>query len=431
MVEKGYKLTELGAIPEEWKLTILDELGTSNRPAIKAGPFGSSLKKSFYVKSGYKIYGQEQVIANNFLLGNYYIDKERFEELKSYDVQPGDILISLVGTFGRAVVVPNNIEPGIINPRLVRLSLNLNKVEPFFIKYWLASSIIQNLLNDVAHGGTMGVLNVKTFKSLSLVLPPLPEQKKIVSILSSVDEAIEKNQAVINQIEVVKKGLMQQLLTKGIPGWHKEYKLTELGAIPEEWGFVTLKEVCEWIGVGIASSATHAYSDKGIPMLRNLNIKEGYINSSDLLYLTPEFAHNNLNKQIKTGDLITVRTGYPGISAVVPDKFNGCQTFTTLISRPLNRLINSDFLCYWINSEYGKQFVFSSKFGGAQQNLNVKMIEKMPLVLPPLSEQKEIASILTSIDQRLEAEKAKKAQLETLKKGLMQQLLTGKLRVKI
>ena len=183
--------TNLIYVPDNWELTKLSQLKTHDRPAIKAGPFGSSLKKSFYTKSGYKIYGQEQVIANNFSIGNYYIDSNRFETLKTCIVKPGDILVSLVGTFGKAIVVPDNIEPGIINPRLIRLSLAPDKVEPNFIKYWLESSIVQNLLSGIAHGGTMGVLNAKALKSLNILLPPLPEQKKIAAILSSVDRVIE------------------------------------------------------------------------------------------------------------------------------------------------------------------------------------------------------------------------------------------------
>ncbi|TFH42365.1 MAG: restriction endonuclease subunit S, partial [ANME-2 cluster archaeon] len=208
-----FKQTEIGEIPEEWDLTSLANLGPPDRPAIKAGPFGSALKKSFYVNHGYKVYGQEQVISGDFSIGNYYIDANLFEKLKTCAVHPGDILISLVGTFGKSVVAPHNIEPGIINPRLVRLALEPSLVEPFFIKEWLGCSDTQKQLKGVAHGGTMGILNAGTFKSLQLPLTPLHEQRHIVNILSSFDETLKAEHAKLQQNFRIKKGLMQDLLT--------------------------------------------------------------------------------------------------------------------------------------------------------------------------------------------------------------------------
>jgi type I restriction enzyme S subunit len=201
-------------------------------------------------------------------------------------------------------------------------------------------------------------------------------------------------------------------------------KQTELGEIPEEWRIVTLQDVCDWIGVGIASAATHAYTDVGVPMLRNQNIKEGYIDSSDLLYVTPDFDKKNKTKRIRQGDVITIRTGYPGISAVVPPKFDQCQCFTTLISRPLFDILSPEFLCCWINSDKGKSFVLSGQAGGAQQNFNVGVLRKMPLPLPPLPEQKRIAEILSSVDEAIASTQAVIDQTRKVKQGLLQQLLT-------
>lgn len=197
----------------DWEVKKLGELGTSTRPAIKAGPFGSALKKSFYVKEGYKIYGQEQVIAKDFSIGNYYIDKQHFEYLKSCAIQPNDILISLVGTFGKVVVVPNGVEPGIINPRLIRLSLDLDKVYPYFIKDWLISSTTQQLLEQTSHGGTMGIINAKTLSLLPVTLPPLPEQKAIAQILSDMDAEIAALEKKRDKYKAIKQGMMQELLT--------------------------------------------------------------------------------------------------------------------------------------------------------------------------------------------------------------------------
>jgi len=113
-------------------------------------------------------------------------------------------------------VAPHNIEPGIINPRLVRLALEPSLVEPFFIKEWLECSETQKQLKEVAHGGTMGILNAGTFKSLQLPLPPLHEQRHIVNILSYFDETLKAEHAKLQQNFKVKKGLMQDLLTGSV-----------------------------------------------------------------------------------------------------------------------------------------------------------------------------------------------------------------------
>ena len=151
-----FKQTAIGEIPEDWVVDKIGQLGQKGKPAVKAGPFGSSLRKSYYVSEGYRVYGQEQVLAGDLSIGDYYIDEERFKSLRSCEVRAGDILVSLVGTFGKAVVVPANAEPGIINPRLLRLSLDPQLVLPEFFCFWLRNGGTQKLLADAAQGGTMG-----------------------------------------------------------------------------------------------------------------------------------------------------------------------------------------------------------------------------------------------------------------------------------
>ena len=155
----GFKKTKLGLIPEDWAVRELFTLGSSDRPTVKSGPFGSSLTKDRYVPDGYKIYGQEQVIRGDSSFGDYFITKEHYNELKSNSVKPGDVLISLVGTFGNVLVIPKGAQEGIINPRLVRLSFNEMVIAPKFFEYFFASKISQNQLNQRVQGGTMGVLN--------------------------------------------------------------------------------------------------------------------------------------------------------------------------------------------------------------------------------------------------------------------------------
>jgi len=151
--------------PMGWEVCALHH-SVLGKYGIKAGPFGSALKKTDYVSSGIRVYGQEQVIAGSFEIGDYYIDEHKFEKLKSCEVKSGDVLISLVGSFGKALIVPNNVKKGIINPRLLKISLNGKKLIPeFFIEMFRLASI-QSKLRVLSHGGTMGILNAGILKEL-------------------------------------------------------------------------------------------------------------------------------------------------------------------------------------------------------------------------------------------------------------------------
>ena len=165
--EAGYYRHEL---PEGWAWSGCEQLASYEKYAIKAGPFGSALKKSFYTPSGYKIYGQEQVISGDPFYGDYYISQDKFEELKSCAVKPGDLLISLVGTAGKVLILPDDIKPGIINPRLLKLTLNRDIVDVHYIKIYLESPLVKGFFQLVSHGGTMDILNLGILKKLSVPL---------------------------------------------------------------------------------------------------------------------------------------------------------------------------------------------------------------------------------------------------------------------
>ena len=168
-------------IPDSWRTVSFDHIAVANNNALKAGPFGSALKKEFYVEKGYKIYGQEQVIAGDPFIGDYYIDEKKFAELESCAVSTGDILISLVGTIGKILVLPDGIEPGIINPRVIKLSLDASLVYPMFIKVLIGSPYAVDFFKENSHGGTMNILNLSILRALPLPLPPLAEQRRIVA----------------------------------------------------------------------------------------------------------------------------------------------------------------------------------------------------------------------------------------------------------
>lgn len=196
--------------PMKWIVSKIEDIAAQEKNALKAGPFGSALKKEFYVRSGYKIYGQEQVICGDASFGDYYIDEEKYKELKNCAVQAGDILISLVGTYGKTLIMPDNYEAGIINPRLMKITLNKNKVTPIYFKYYFESNALKASMDANTHGGTMGILNLGIIRQMKIQVPPLSLQNQFATFVERVDQQKQTVQQSLEKLELMKKALMQE-----------------------------------------------------------------------------------------------------------------------------------------------------------------------------------------------------------------------------
>lgn len=196
--------------PMKWIVSKIEDIAAQEKNALKAGPFGSALKKEFYVRSGYKIYGQEQVICGDASFGDYYINEEKYKELKNCAVQAGDILISLVGTYGKTLIMPDNYEAGIINPRLMKITLNKNKVTPIYFKYYFESNALKASMDANTHGGTMGVLNLGIIRQMKIQVPPLSLQNQFAAFVERVDKQKQTVQQSLEKLKLMKKALMQE-----------------------------------------------------------------------------------------------------------------------------------------------------------------------------------------------------------------------------
>ncbi len=164
-------------------------------------------------------------------------------------------------------------------------------------------------------------------------------------------------------------------------------------------------------------------------MFRNQNIKPGLLDDRDLLFVEPAYEAAYKNKRLRPGDLLTMRTGYPGVTAVVPARYAAAQSFTTLITRPMSSAVESTYLCHYINSERGQAFFAQSQIGGAQKNVNAGTLRGMPVPLPAVLEQRAIAAALSDVDALLDGLTRLIAKKRDLKQAAMQQLLTGQTRL--
>lgn len=281
-------------------------------------------------------------------------------------------------------------------------------------------------LERLAAGSTFLEISSTNVKSMSVVIPEHQEQQKIAAILTAVDDVIESTQAQISKLKDLKTGMMQELLTKGIG--HTEFKDSPVGRIPAGWEVLMAEDVALEIVVGIVVQPTQYYVESGIPALRSANVRETGLNSDNLKYISHESNEKLKKSKLQEGDLVTVRTGYPGTTAVVEKQFEGSNCIDVIITRPRN-IVDSNYLCTWINSDSGKGQVLKAQGGLAQQHFNVGDMKRMLVALPPLNEQRKISEILKTVTLKLELVNMRLGKLQDHKKALMQDLLTGTVRI--
>ena len=261
-------------------------------------------------------------------------------------------------------------------------------------------------------------------------LPPLPEQRKVAAILSSMDDAIEKTQAVIDQVQVVKRGVMQELLTRGLPGRHTRFKQTEIGRIPEEWQLKRLSEVAS-VQTGLAKNKANA-GPLSVSYLRVANVQDGFMDLAEVKAV--EVNPNALTRfALRPGDVLFTEGGDAdklGRGAVWNGEIEPClHQNHVFVARPLGN-IRPMFLSLYRGSARGRSYFLNcSKQTTNLASMNCTQLKNLPLPMPGLDEQDRIVECLGAFDDRLSQEDDCLKELGHLKSALMSILLTGELRV--
>lgn len=294
-------------------------------------------------------------------------------------------------------------------------------------------------LIQVFHRNSQGLvddtLNLKfeNFSPIRIPVPPLPEQQKIAAILSSVDDVIEKKRAQIDKLKDLKTGMMQELLTKGIG--HTAFKDSPVGRIPEGWPHFELRDLTLVITKGTTpTTGGDSYTDSGINFIKVECInKSGFVDSKKFSFIDSE-THRKLSRSIlHEGDiLITIAGATVGKLAIVKKEHLPANTNQALaIVRVDESKVLRDFVYYWLQSGYIKSSIDGVQTVGAQPNLSLSQIGDFNIFLPGIEEQKAIVSSLSSLDLLIAGAQRKMSAVEYLKKSLMQDLLTGKVRVNV
>ncbi|MEO1558336.1 MAG: restriction endonuclease subunit S [Cyanobacteria bacterium J06632_19] len=303
-----------------------------------------------------------------------------------------------------------------------------------FLAYYLLRQDIRNELAQKMEGSTGRQRLSKTIlEKLEIPLPPLPEQKSIAHTLRTIQKAKQTRQRELELERERKAALMQYLFTHGTQSYNNKAELqnTKIGYIPKHWYIEQCKNICEKISVGVVVKPASHYVEKGVPAFRSLNIKEDRISTDKLVFFSEEANNNTLSKsKLRTGDVLIVRTGYPGTSCVVPPEFEGANCIDLVFARPKTEVITSEYLSRYFNSSEGKRQALAAKTGLAQQHLNVNAVQRCLIPIPSLQEQNQITDVLIACDRKISSLEKEIAILDELFHAMLEQLMTGKISTK-
>jgi type I restriction enzyme, S subunit len=388
------------------------------------GPFGGSLKKSFFKSEGYAVYEQQHAINDQFESVRYFIDEPKFREMRRFEVFHGDLIMSCSGTMGKVAIVPENIKRGIINQALLKLTPS-NDLDVVFLKLWMESPNFQDQLRARTKGVAIkNVASVKILKEIEVELPPLAEQKRIVAIL---DEAFEGISAAVGNAE---KNLANA----------RELFESYLNSVFSDKGDGWVEKPIAQIATKIGSGATprggqESYKAEGIPLIRSLNVHDRKFKYDDLAFLHDEQAEKLDNVIVQKGDVLLNITGASVARCCqVPDDVLPARVNQHVsIIRPIQSIVSPRFLEYSLTARSNKDRLLGvgEKGGSTRQAITKAEIQEFQLAYPPFNTQAAATSRLDGLSietSRLENIYQQKLEsLAELKQAILQKAFAGEL----
>ena len=402
-------------IPEGWSVKRLGELANHVKYGIVDGPFGSNLKTEHYRNSGIPVIQSGFVTSQRFYAEKYlYVDYDLFQREKRSATHGNDIIMAKIGAHaGTSAILPENHPESILAGNCLKITINPMLANNRFILLTLHTKYDKDAFIDIKSTTAQPAISMENLKKLKLLLPPLPEQEKIAEILGTWDEAIEKLSSLIEQKKLLKKGLMQKLLTGKV----------RLPGFTQPWKEVKLGNFCRTFSGGTPSVNNASFYDGNIPFIRSGEIHL----TSTALFISESGLTNSTAKLVEKGDILFALYGATS-GEVDISKINGAINQAILCIKPLslNKYFLKDIL------EYKKQNILNKYLQGGQGNLSAEIIKSLKINLPSdISEQQAIADVLSTADDEINLLNQKLETLKEQKKGLMQQLLTGQVRVKV
>jgi len=415
-IPEGYKQTEIGVIPEDWKVNKL-----ANVASLKARIGWQGLTTAEYKDIGeyYLITGTD--FKNGFIDWEncHYVEKARYSQDKNIQIKEHDVLVTKDGTIGKVALINRITKPATLNSGVFVIRPFKNEFFPEYFYYLLLSKVFFNFLVQLRAGSTINHLYQKDFVNFSFQVPSnITEQTAIATVLSDTDALVEHLEKLIDKKKAIKQGTMQQLLTgkKRLLGFSGEWEVKKLGEV-----------ICLQGGYAFKSLF---FTEIGVSIIRISDVRNDKVDTNNSVYYKPF----NIPKDFIAvkGDILIAMSGattgkigvyQEGKLAYINQRvgkfviLNQKKTALQFVSQ----IVRFDKFKEKLQKEIAK---------GAQPNISGKQIESIELLIPPTkSEQTAIAIILSDMDAEIESLEQKRDKFIMLKQGMMQQLLTGRIRI--
>jgi len=418
------------SIPAGWNLKTLDEC-ISSKPEYGA----NASAKDFSPKL--PRYVRITDITEDGHLSNVDTKSIAIEDGANYYLAEGDFLFARTGaSVGKTYLYCAKDGVAAFAGYLIRYRVNKQTLRAEFLFQYTHSSEYWNWVKSITRTGAQPNINAQEYSSILLPIPPLPEQRKIAEILSSADRSIEATEKLIAKLADLKKALMQQLLTQGIG--HTEFKPSPLGKIPKDWEVVKLEDIIDQLDAGVSVNSEDRNARSGeIGIMKTSCVNGGIFNALEhKVVISADVSRTTCH--VKKDSIIISRMNTPelvGENAYVDhdyDKLFLPDRLWQTITNP-RIAVSVKWLSYILQSTWMKTAISGIATGtsGSMKNISKPVFLALETVSPPFPEQRQIADILSGVDRKLSATKAKLAKAKDLKQGLMNDLLTGKVRVTI
>jgi type I restriction enzyme S subunit len=410
-VTPGYKQTEVGVIPEDWECTNVRDIASPIRNAIVGGPFGSDLVSSDYVEDGVPVV-RGQNMGARFVSGGFaFVTKAKASSLEANLARPADLIFTQRGTLGQVSLVPDQPHDRyLVSQSQMKLTVNRRAADPLFFYYVFSSSQQQEFIRQSTIQTGVPHINLGILRSIPMQRPLLAEQEAIAEALSDADALIESLEQLIAKKRQLKQGAMQELLPgkKRLPGFEvtRAFKQTEVGTIPADWEVEKLAAICSMkSGEGITSADIDQFS------------KYPCYGGNGLRGFTTRFTHDGRYSLIgRQGALCGNVLGVEG------------KLFASEHAIVVTASARTD--TRWLTFVLGEMRLNQYSESSAQPGLSVSKLLSLHVAHPPIrAEQESIATILSDMGTEVAALEAKLAKARQLKQGMMQELLTGRIRL--
>lgn len=403
-------------------------------------------KKIYSSELPIKLCNYMDVYTNDYITGNleFMEASANLTEIERFELKNGDVVITkdseTPDDIGIPAVIIEDVNRLICGYHLALIRPNTNALNSVFLAKQLSTSKVIRYFSVNASGSTRYGLSVSAIEDVEIPTPSIPEQSKIAEVLSKVDQAIEQTESLIAKQQRIKTGLMQDLLTRGIDEQgnlrsektHK-FKDSPLGRIPVEWEVIPLGIVAQ-VSSGLTLGKTHnGLNTIELPYLRVANVQDGFLNLDDVK--TIRVPVSSVEKyELQIGDVLMNEGGdfdKLGRGTVWRGEILRCLHQNHVFKvRPSKDKLVPEFLANISSSPYGKTFfILASKQSTNLASINSTQLKAFPIPLPSYSEQEQLVRILYQNDREIDLFQIQLNKLHSLKTALMQDLLTGKVRV--